>query len=105
MRVLHTADWHLGQHFLTGQERTTEQRAFLDWLLRTVREQAVDVLVIAGDVFDTQTPSYTAQELYYTFLVKMQGTGCRDIVVVAATTTRPPCSTPRGNCCGNCAFT
>ena len=82
MRVLHTADWHLGQHFLTGQERTTEQQAFLDWLLRTVQEQAIDTLVIAGDVFDTQTPSYTAQELYYTFLVKMQATGCRDIVVV-----------------------
>lgn len=82
MRVLHTADWHLGQHFLTGQERTTEQRAFLDWLLRTVEEQAVDALVIAGDIFDTQTPSYTAQELYYTFLVRMQHTGCRDVVVV-----------------------
>ena len=82
MRVLHTADWHLGQHFLPGQERTTEQQAFLEWLLRTVQEQAIETLVIAGDVFDSQSPSYTAQELYYTFLVKMQATGCRDIVVV-----------------------
>ena len=82
MRVLHTADWHLGQHFLTGQERTTEQRAFLDWLLLTVQAQAIDKLVIAGDIFDTQSPSYTAQEQYYTFLVRMQGTGCHDIVVV-----------------------
>ncbi|WP_310395028.1 exonuclease subunit SbcD [Hymenobacter sp.] len=82
MRVLHTADWHLGQHFLTGQERTTEQQAFLEWLLLTVQDQGIDALVIAGDIFDTQTPSYTAQELYYTFLVKMQATGCRDIVVV-----------------------
>ena len=82
MRVLHTADWHLGQHFLTGQERTTEQQAFLDWLLLTVQAQAVDTLVIAGDIFDTQSPSYTAQEQYYTFLVRMQATGCRDIVVV-----------------------
>ncbi|WP_035563318.1 exonuclease subunit SbcD [Hymenobacter sp. IS2118] len=82
MRVLHTADWHLGQHFLTGQERTTEQQAFLDWLLLTVQDQGIEVLVIAGDIFDTQTPSYTAQELYYTFLVKMQSTCCRDIVVV-----------------------
>ena len=82
MRVLHTADWHLGQHFLTGQERTTEQQAFLDWLLLTVQVQAIDTLVIAGDIFDTQSPSYTAQEQYYTFLVRMQATGCRDIVVV-----------------------
>ena len=82
MRVLHTADWHLGQHFLTGQERSTEQQAFLDWLLLTVQAQAIDTLVIAGDIFDTQSPSYTAQEQYYTFLVRMQATGCRDIVVV-----------------------
>ncbi|MDQ2794794.1 MAG: exonuclease subunit SbcD, partial [Bacteroidota bacterium] len=82
MRVLHTADWHLGQHFLTGQERTSEQQAFLDWLLLTVQAQAIDTLVIAGDIFDTQSPSYTAQEQYYTFLVRMQATSCRDIVVV-----------------------
>ena len=82
MRVLHTADWHLGQHFLTGQERLTEQQSFLNWLLEAVQTHGVDALVVAGDVFDTTSPSYAAQELYYTFLVKMQGTGCRDIVVV-----------------------
>lgn len=82
LRVLHTADWHLGQHFLTGQERLTEQKAFLNWLLDTVQAEGVDALVLAGDVFDTTTPSHAAQELYYDFLVRMQGTGCRDIVVV-----------------------
>jgi exonuclease SbcD len=82
MRVLHTADWHLGQHFLTGQERLTEQRAFLDWLLATVQAQEVEALVLAGDVFDTTSPSHAAQELYYDFLVRMQGTCCCDIVVV-----------------------
>ena len=82
MRVLHTADWHLGQHFLTGQERLTEQRAFLDWLLLTVQAEGVEALVLAGDVFDTTTPSHAAQELYYDFLVRMQATDCRDIVVV-----------------------
>lgn len=82
MRVLHTADWHLGQHFLTGQERLTEQQLFLDWLLAAVQTHGVDALVIAGDVFDTTSPSHAAQELYYTFLVKMQATSCRDIVVV-----------------------
>ncbi|MGI4761574.1 MAG: exonuclease SbcCD subunit D C-terminal domain-containing protein [Janthinobacterium lividum] len=82
MRVLHTADWHLGQHFLTGQERLTEQKAFLDWLLATVQAEGVDALVLAGDVFDTTTPSHAAQELYYDFLVRMQATGCRDVVIV-----------------------
>ncbi|RYY15014.1 MAG: exonuclease subunit SbcD, partial [Cytophagaceae bacterium] len=82
MRVLHTADWHLGQHFLTGQERLTEQKVFLNWLLDTVVREGVEALVLAGDVFDTTTPSHAAQELYYDFLVRMQATGCRDIVVV-----------------------
>jgi exonuclease SbcD len=82
LRVLHTADWHLGQHFLTGQERLTEQKAFLNWLLDTVQAEGVEALVLAGDVFDTTTPSHAAQELYYDFLVRMQGTSCRDIVVV-----------------------
>ncbi|SHJ77330.1 Exodeoxyribonuclease I subunit D [Hymenobacter daecheongensis DSM 21074] len=82
MRVLHTADWHLGQHFLTGQERTDEHKAFLDWLIGTVKAHGVDVLVVAGDIFDSQSPSHAAQGLYYDFLVQMLGTGCRHIVIV-----------------------
>ena len=83
MRVLHTADWHLGQHFLTGQERLTEQRGFLNWLLTAVREHGVEALVLAGDVFDTTSPSHAAQELYYDFLVQLPATGCRDVVIVS----------------------
>ena len=82
MRVLHTADWHLGQRFISGHERTDEHRHFLHWLVATVREQAVEVLVIAGDVFDSGSPANQALELYYDFLLQMQGTDCRDIVVV-----------------------
>ena len=82
MRVLHTADWHLGQRFISGHERIDEHRHFLHWLVATVREQAVEVLVIAGDVFDSGSPANQALELYYDFLLQMQGTDCRDIVVV-----------------------
>ncbi|ALW86531.1 hypothetical protein AUC43_16440 [Hymenobacter sedentarius] len=82
MRVLHTADWHLGQRFISGHERTDEHRHFLHWLVATVREHAVEILVIAGDVFDSGSPSNQALELYYDFLLQMQSTECRDIVVV-----------------------
>ena len=82
MRVLHTADWHLGQRFISGHERTEEHRHFLEWLVATVREQRVEVLVVAGDIFDTGSPSNQALELYYSFLLTMQQTSCRDIVVV-----------------------
>ncbi|MBG8555603.1 exonuclease subunit SbcD [Hymenobacter guriensis] len=82
MRVLHTADWHLGQRFIQGHERTEEHRHFLDWLVQTIQDQQVEVLVVAGDVFDTGSPSNQALELYYSFLLNMQKTTCRDIVVV-----------------------
>ena len=82
MRVLHTADWHLGQRFISGHERTDEHRHFLEWLVETVRTQRVEVLVVAGDIFDTGSPSNQALELYYSFLLNMRGTSCRDIVVV-----------------------
>jgi DNA repair protein SbcD/Mre11 len=82
MRVLHTADWHLGQRFIQGHERTEEHRHFLDWLVQTVREHKVEVLVVAGDVFDTGSPSNQALELYYSFLLNLRQTACRDVVIV-----------------------
>ena len=68
MKLLHTADWHLGQSF-HGQERHVEHRAFLDWLLGTLVERQPDALLIAGDIFDVVNPSLRAQELLYDFIV------------------------------------
>lgn len=67
MRLLHTSDWHLGQT-LHGHERSAEHQAFLDWLLDTLESENVDVLLIAGDVFDTANPSSAAQRQWYGFL-------------------------------------
>lgn len=68
MQLIHTADWHLGQTF-HGQERHSEHRAFLDWLLGTLVARQPDALLIAGDVFDVVNPSLRAQELLYAFIV------------------------------------
>ena len=70
LRVLHTSDWHLGCT-LYGRKRYDEFAAFLDWLCSVVEEQRIDLLLIAGDIFDTTTPSNRAQELYYQFLCRM----------------------------------
>ena len=51
IRILHTADWHLGQTFF-GYDRAEEHKAFLDWLAEEIRQNEIDALVIAGDVFD-----------------------------------------------------
>lgn len=68
MKLIHTSDWHLGQTF-HGQERHSEHRAFLDWLLDTLDTRRPDALLIAGDVFDVVNPSLRAQELLYDFIV------------------------------------
>ncbi|MBZ9560260.1 MULTISPECIES: exonuclease SbcCD subunit D C-terminal domain-containing protein [unclassified Modicisalibacter] len=68
MKLLHTADWHLGQTF-HGQERHAEHRSFLDWLLETLETRRPDALLIAGDVFDVVNPSLRAQALLYDFIV------------------------------------
>lgn len=69
MRLLHTSDWHLGAT-LGGHPRDSEHQRFLAWLLETLKAQAVDVLLITGDIFDTANPPASAQRLYYDFLAR-----------------------------------
>lgn len=65
------------------KSRHAEQQAFLDWLLHEIDRQQVDVLLMAGDVFDTATPSNAAQELYFNFLGNLGRTCCRHVVIIA----------------------
>lgn len=69
MRLLHTSDWHLGQS-LHQYDRTYEHERFLEWLLEALVSESVDVLLIAGDVFDNSNPSAAAQTLLYRFLTE-----------------------------------
>jgi exonuclease SbcD len=82
LRILHTSDWHLGSS-LESASRDDEHRRFLDWLLVTLRDEAIDVLIVAGDVFHYAQPSAEAQRLYYRFLARIGGeTKVRQIVVI-----------------------
>lgn len=67
MKIIHTADWHIGQTFF-DYDRKVEHAHFLAWLREQIREQQVDLLLIAGDVFDNPNPSAEAQRIYYNFL-------------------------------------
>ncbi|MFI8579748.1 exonuclease subunit SbcD [Ectopseudomonas khazarica] len=80
LRVLHSSDWHLGQHFM-GKTRQAEHQAFCAWLLEQVRTHAVDVLLIAGDVFDTGAPPSYAREQYYRLVVELRDAGCALVVL------------------------
>src|ERR1035437_3102111 len=67
MKILHTADWHLGQLFYE-YDRTYEHQQFLNWLIQTLQEEQIDVLLISGDVFDLSNPAAASVKLFYTFL-------------------------------------
>ncbi|MNF39336.1 Nuclease SbcCD subunit D [compost metagenome] len=80
MRILHTSDWHLGQHFM-GKTRQAEHQAFCRWLIEQVRERQVDVVLIAGDVFDTGAPPSYAREQYNQFIVELRAAGAGLVVL------------------------
>ena len=80
MRILHTSDWHLGQHFM-GKTRQAEHQAFCRWLIEQVRERQVDAVLIAGDVFDTGAPPSYAREQYNQFIVELREAGASLVVL------------------------
>ncbi len=82
MKILHTSDWHLGRTLYTKKERLDEHTIFFDWLLNTINKEKIDVLIIAGDVFDTVSPSSTTQKMYYDFLINVKTFGCKNVIVV-----------------------
>lgn len=70
IRILHTADWHLGQTFF-GYDRMEEHEVFLNWLAEEIRQKEIDALIIAGDVFDVSNPSAASQSMYYQFIYRV----------------------------------
>ena len=82
MKILHTSDWHIGKT-LYGKKRYEEFESFLAWLAETIQQYQINVLLVAGDVFDTSAPSNRAQALYYHFLCKVASSICRHVVIIA----------------------
>jgi exonuclease SbcD len=80
MRILHSSDWHLGQHFM-GKTRLLEHQAFLAWLIEQVQVHQVDAVLVAGDIFDTGAPPSYARELYNHFIVELRSTGAELLVL------------------------
>jgi len=70
MRILHTADWHLGAR-LIERDRLAEHAAFVDWLIDTLRDEKIDALLLSGDVFDAANPPQDAVALYFDFLKRL----------------------------------
>lgn len=82
VRILHTSDWHLGRT-LREKVRDDEFDEFLKWLLNTIESEKIDVLLVAGDIFDTPNPTYSVQQKYYDFCTKLSQTCCRHAVITS----------------------
>jgi DNA repair protein SbcD/Mre11 len=81
MRVLHTSDWHVGKA-LRGRSRAAEHEAVLREIAGIARREAVDLVIVAGDLFDSATPSPEAERIVYRGLLDLADGG-RPVVVVA----------------------
>ncbi|MDR2287446.1 MAG: exonuclease SbcCD subunit D C-terminal domain-containing protein [Prevotellaceae bacterium] len=83
LTLFHTADWHIGQNFY-GYDRKDEHLFFFDWLKKQTKELCPDVLLIAGDVFDSPNPSAESQKIYYKFLHEItSGNPNLQIIIIA----------------------
>lgn len=72
MRILHTSDWHIGKR-IVGRERLEEQRAVLDEIAELCEREEIELVLVAGDIFDTFLPSAEAEDLFYSAIKKIAG--------------------------------
>ena len=82
LRLLHTADWHLGKR-LNQFNRIDEQRAVLAEICDIAEAENVDAVLIAGDIFDSANPSHEAEDLLYQTLARLSDGGNRAVIAIA----------------------
>lgn len=80
VKVLHTSDWHVGKT-IRGNSRADEHRAVLGEIVSLADREAVDVVVVAGDLFETATPTPEAEEIVYRALLGLASTGAAVLVI------------------------
>lgn len=81
MRIIHTSDWHLGKN-LEGASRLDEQEQFIDFFVEKCEELRPDLILLAGDVYDTPNPPARAEKLFYDALKKLSRKGdCLTLVI------------------------
>ncbi|KAB3525730.1 exonuclease SbcCD subunit D [Alkaliphilus serpentinus] len=88
MRILHTSDWHLGKN-LEGHSRMDEQEAFLNDFIEIVEKNIVDLVIIAGDVYDSPNPPARAETMFYNTLKRLSSNGERLTLVIAGNHDNP----------------
>lgn len=81
MRILHTSDWHLGKK-LEGQSRIEEQKIFIDTLSTIVKNENIDLILLAGDIYDTYNPPAEAEKLFFNSIKSLSMEGKVGIIII-----------------------
>ncbi|HSJ11260.1 MAG TPA: exonuclease subunit SbcD, partial [Gillisia sp.] len=79
MKILHTADWHIGKK-LHKHDLAPDFDLFINWLCHTIESHEVEVLLVSGDIFDLANPSSEARKQYYRALMQLKKLNCRLIL-------------------------
>ncbi|OEF99039.1 hypothetical protein BHF71_02295 [Vulcanibacillus modesticaldus] len=88
MRLLHTSDWHLGKS-LEGRDRKDEQIKVMDEICHIADEENIDLVLIAGDIYQTVNPPAWAENLFYETLHRLNNNGERGVVVISGNHDQP----------------
>ena len=88
MKILHTGDWHLGKN-LEGQSRMDEQERFLEDFIDIVKDNDIDLVIIAGDIYDSSNPPARAEKMFYDTLKKLSLGGERMTLVISGNHDNP----------------
>ena len=88
MRILHTADWHFGRT-LEGRSRLNEQAAFVEEFIHLADEEQADLILIAGDVYDSVNPPAAAEQLFYEAAARLSQQGKRPVVIISGNHDHP----------------
>ena len=79
MKILHTADWHIGK-ILHRQSLYDDISYFFDWLVQRITDEKIDLLLVSGDIFDLANPSNMDTKLYYQTLYRLSKTNVKVII-------------------------
>ena len=88
MNIMHTGDWHLGKT-IEGHSRLPEQELFLNDLVSICEEKQPDMIIIAGDIYDTFNPPAAAEQLFYSAVKKLSRNGDCMVIVIAGNHDNP----------------
>ncbi len=90
MKIMHTSDWHLGK-YLDGikNSRLEEQEKFLNEFISIVENENIDMIIVAGDIYDNGNPPAKAERLLYESLKKLSNNGKRPIIIIAGNHDNP----------------